>query len=402
MASLNTALLSARKRTATGDLRALIPLVGEPVIAWQISLAMQLGCTRIVVLCDAPSPEILELQHTVEDKGGEFHAIRTSLQLLTLLKPDEVLLMLLDGLVVDPQLAEIAVKDGETLRSSVFTLEAGSALTERYPAEFERIDATRCWAGLTTMRASHAQKLADLPPDGDTISLLLRIALQSRTETNPILLDEHEPIQWLLAADTEAVVERQETILDLAVPKSEWSGPTLAIASKLVRLSAGTGIANGPAICVITAVILAILSVGLVSYGNASIGLGVAALGAAVGSFGEISRDTKVTLFGAADHLNIFGYFNAVRDVFAIASLAFALTVQPVVLAALPIFVVGLLWLAAGNSTLRVAPFWNDRALHLAALAICTVYDVLSEGLVLLGLLALAQSTWRHFFAIDE
>ena len=67
---MRTALLAALKRTDTGELRAELMLAGRSVLAWQVALANDLACERIICLYDAPSEEVFALQREVEAAGG--------------------------------------------------------------------------------------------------------------------------------------------------------------------------------------------------------------------------------------------------------------------------------------------------------------------------------------------
>ena len=65
---------------------------------------------------------------------------------------------------------------------------------------------------------------------------------------------------------------------------------------------------------------------------------------------------------------------------------------QSIVIWSIPLFTIGLLRLAGSFAPAPIAPFWNDRGLHLAVFAICAVYGVLGEALAVTGLLALLQA----------
>ena len=389
---MNTALLSARKRTIAGELRAEKELCGRSVLSWQVDLARSAGCERIICLCDAPTPEIIELQRGIEASGGEFHAIKSSLQLVSLLRTDETLVMILDGLVADAKVARRLMVEGGKLSKAVFTIEAGSDLTEAYPADFERIDATRCWAGIAVFRAAVAQKLADLPPDGEVSSLLLRLALQSQTETIPIDFDEMAETDWVLAKDHGQLALREDAMLDDAMPRNRWSGPIAAIAGKVVRLGGAKWIAQGPLVPSILAVVAAAIAALLVSYHYVVTGLALATFGALLAAFTRIVSHACLALDGAKKQSLISRNISAITDILAVMSLCIAFISQPAAIIALPILTMGLLRLAERNSAPGVAPFWNDRALHLAGLTVCAAYGILSEGLAVLGLLALAQA----------
>lgn len=388
---MQTALLSALKHTPEGKLRAALTVGGRTVLAWQAELALRLGCKRIFCLCDDASDEILDLQSVVEAEGGEFHLVRSSIQLVALLRSDDSLLLLADGLMVDAdRAAELMCEDGK-LAKAIVTIPADSALADRYPEDFERIDAGRSWAGVLAMRAAPAQRLADLPPDGDAVSLLLRLALQGQTKTTALPLEGEGGEEWLLAVD-DAVAERHErALVARASPALSASGPGQGLAVWAVRLMAPFGMTHGALAGAGIAASFALAGAGGAYLGYPVVGLIFAAFSAFAAAFSDAWRTLSGALLGKSFNRKFGIYLNGLIDTLAIITLFFAMPEQTITSGAAALFAIGLARLAAINAPSAIAPFWNDRTVHLAIFAVCAVYGLLSEALAVFGVIALAQ-----------
>lgn len=362
-------------------------------------MARSLGCDRIVCLCETPTPEILELQREVEASGGEFHAIRSSLQLVALLRTDDILVILVDGLMIAPELARTLACIGDRLRKAVFTLPADHELAHAYPEDFERIDAAHSWAGMAIMRAEHAQQLANLPPDSDVVSLLLRLALQARTEMHEVAVNEGGVDNWALLTDPKAVAEHEQALVEWASPEISWSGPALGLAGLIPRLLAPAGLHRGAAASTGVAILFALSGAALAGYGHDIIGIILAACGVFLANLGRAWKKLSSVLLSKNHGESFTIYFNIVMDILATIILFLSLSGLPPVALSVAVFAIGLARVAGVVARPSVAPFWNDRALHLAMFAICAVYGVLGEALAVFGLAALLQviiSHWRE------
>jgi len=107
---MRTGLIAAVTRTATGELRAELPVAGRSVLAWQVALMRDLGVERILCLCEDVRGEVLRLQHDVEAGGGAFHALKGFAALPALVRAEDDLIILRDGLVPDPLMARSLVE----------------------------------------------------------------------------------------------------------------------------------------------------------------------------------------------------------------------------------------------------------------------------------------------------
>lgn len=213
-----TALISSLRLTETGDLRASLSLAGRSVLSWQVDTAFSLGCERIICLCEAPAEHIVAVQREVERAGHEFHAVRSNIQIAALVRADDEILMLSDGLLVSKQAAAEFVIEGDRRQRGIATLPPSHVLAESHPEDFERIDRDRHWAGLALVRARQVKELAELPPDGDAISLLLRLALQAQEPCRPVSEASLQGDDWLLAVDAADLANAERSLVGDSLP----------------------------------------------------------------------------------------------------------------------------------------------------------------------------------------
>ncbi|MGC5220835.1 hypothetical protein, partial [Escherichia coli] len=82
-----------------GALRAALPLAGRSVIAWQAALLRALGCERVLCLAETSGGTVLELQHMLEGQGVQFHTLRGLAAIPALVRAEDDLVVLADGLV---------------------------------------------------------------------------------------------------------------------------------------------------------------------------------------------------------------------------------------------------------------------------------------------------------------
>jgi hypothetical protein len=390
---VRTALLAAIKRTPTGELRASLKLSGRTVLAWQTDIARRLGCERIICLCESATPEILSLQQDIEASGGEFHAVRSSLQLVSLLRADEDLVVLLDGMVPDKVLVQSIACDGETLRRGVWTIPANHELAQAHPNDFERIDAERCWAGLISMRASQAQKLADWPPDGDAVSLLLRIALQARVEARALPFDTMQIGVWLLADSMGALESRQAALIAQSAAIPPWTGPSRAISTLLTRSLAPLWLSNGPVMSAAAGLALGTCAMLLAVLGYDLAGMICATLGAFSASLASVWARLSAALLDQGLRAKRWQHFNAIIGILAaVVLLIIVLNSNPESWAFVPaMMAIFLIWERPPAGPPTINAFWIDHALHLTCLTVCAAYGVLGTGIVVLAVLALLQ-----------
>lgn len=369
---MRTGLIAAQSRTAAGDLRAHLRLAGRSVLAWQVDLLRSLGAERIICLCDDAAGEILPLQHQTEAAGGSFHALKGFAALPALVRAEDELIVLCDGLVPDPDLVVGHLAQGGALTRGVLCLSADHPLAKAHPTAFERIDAARHWAGLLVMRGAPVQHLADFPADADAVSVLLRLALQAGTPCPMLPSDGASAATWLMA-DGEAAVRGQEaTLIAAAAPAQDWRAPLCALAAGAVRIAAPRWIGEGASAS--AALALAALLGGVIAASLDAGAIGLAAV--ALGAFGAevsagFSRMSARLRRSESDSLARPALMGAV-DLSAALAAWFALSPWPEIapLAICGPLTIGLARLAAREDRGALSIMASDRASLLIVLAL--------------------------------
>ncbi|OZA36051.1 MAG: hypothetical protein B7X92_07930 [Novosphingobium sp. 17-62-9] len=151
-------------------LRGYLPIGGRSVLRHQIGLALSFNAKRIVIMAEAISGELVALQHVAEAGGAQFHVVPTVRALVPLIAPEDDVIVFGDGLLAMPDALHDLVDAGPV----VLTLPIEPAL----PLGFERIDINHASAGVMRFAGRIAAGLADLPPEWNPQSALLRLAIQ--------------------------------------------------------------------------------------------------------------------------------------------------------------------------------------------------------------------------------
>ena len=384
-------LIAALRRSEDGTaLRAALPLAGRSLLAWQAALLRSLGVERVLCLVDAPSNEVLDLQHGLEARGMQFHALRGFAALPALVRAEDDLIVIADGLVPDAALVHRLLGDTEaaTLTRTVATIPASHPFASAHPEDFERIDATRHWAGVLAMRGAPVQQLADFPADADAISVLLRLALQAGTAPRDLAAREPGPEDWLLATNAEAVVQHERALIARAAPSADLRAPTRALAAAAVRALMPGRLGQGGQVAAGLAFVALLAGVGASAAGLAATGLLLAALGAfaaeAARGFGRIAARLRrepcepryAAMLGAAVDLVAGG----------VVWLALAPPPAWQPLAVLGPVIVGLVRLLSGTGETALSVAAGDRAGLLLLLALAAAFGFLPETLACLAL----------------
>jgi hypothetical protein len=388
---MRTGLIAAQSRTPAGDLRAHLRLAGRSVLTWQVDLLRSMGAERIICLCDDATGEVLPLQHQVEAAGGSFHALKGFAALPALVRAEDELIVLCDGLVPDPDLVAAHLGQGEGLAKGVLCLPEDHPLAKAHPIAFERIDAARHWAGLLVMRGAPVQHLADFPADADAVSVVLRLALQAGTPCKTLLLDDVSAAMWLLADDEAAVRGHEAALIAAAAPAQDWRAPLSALAAGVVRIAGSRWIGEGARVSV--ALALAALFGGVIAaaFGLGAIGLAVAALGAFsaeisagfLGMSARLRRSESDTSAGRA--------LEGAVDLSAALAAWFALSPWPE-LAPLAIcgpLTIGLARLAEREDRGALSIIASDRACLLVVLALGAAFGLAAPMIAALAVLLL-------------
>ncbi len=387
-------LIAALRRSEDAGLRAQLPLAGRSVLAWQAALLQSLGVERVLCLTDSTtaSGEVLQLQHVLETGGTAFHALKGFAAIPALVRAEDDLVILADGLVPDPAVVRAVLGGEGAMLRTVATIPADHPLAATHPEDFERIDAARCWAGVLVMRGAPVQQLADMPADGDAISLLLRLALQAGTPTRDLAARELTPDSWLLAESAAAVAKHESELVARAAPPADWRAPGIAAASALVRAIVPRGLAQGGLVAGGLGLALMMGAVLVAAFGPASAALAMAAVGAFgaqvslafTGIASRMAREVPETRANAV--------LGATVDVLASITLWFALAPwsewEP--LAVLGAVLVGLARLVARAPDSPLGRSAPDRTSLLLLLAVSAMIGRLPEAIscLALGLLA--------------
>lgn len=389
---MRTALLAAQKRTPDGKLRAALTLGGRTVLAQQVQLARLLGCERVLCLCDTPDSDILRLQQQCERDGGDFHVLRGFIQIAALVRSDDDLVVLAEGLVPDPATIRGLLIHDAQLRRVIACLPADSGLVGQAPDDFERIDAERRWAGLLVMRGSPVQHLAECPPDGDVHSLLLRLALQARTPVEILPAERQNAQDWMLV-DCEATAEAQQQARIAAWNKESNAGaPGPALARQAARMLAPLGLDRLPGSAIGAAIVLLVGGVIIAAIGMPIAGLMLTACGAFAGDLARVLTSLQERLQMMAGTRTPVWIAVMVDGLTAVTlGLAVNGLVAADASALLGPIAVGVARLAAADASDREASLWSDRTLQLAGFAVATLAGFLPLALGLFSLGAIAR-----------
>ncbi|MBA4050327.1 MAG: hypothetical protein C0472_00285 [Erythrobacter sp.] len=383
-------LIAALRHSEEGALRAALPLAGRSVIAWQAALLRALGCERVLCLAETSGGTVLELQHMLEGQGVQFHTLRGLAAIPALVRAEDDLVVLADGLVPDPAVVRALVGgEGDALlQRMVATIPADHPLAAAHPEDFERIDAARHWGGVLVMRGAPAQRLADFPADADAVSLLLRLALQAGTPARELAARELVPETWLLAESDAAVARHEGALIAAAAPPADWRAPGAALAAAAARAMVPRGLEQGPVIAGVTALVLLLTGVMAAAFGFGATGLALAGLGAFAARISHGFAALSARLRREAGGGRAGAVLTGTCDVLAGTTLWFALAPFPEgqPLAALGPVAYALARLAArmGDKALAVAA--SDRASLLLVLALAAAFGVLPLALACLAL----------------
>ncbi len=394
---MRVGLISALRCSANGTLRANFPLAGRSVIAWQVALLQSLGVERVLCLIDNAGGEILPVQHSVEAGGAAFHALKGFAALPALVRAEDDLIILGDGLVPDPAVVRALLGGEGSVRRVIAVMPSDHALAAEHPEDFERIDASRNWAGVLAMRGAAVQHLAEFSDDADAVSVLLRLALQAGTPCSDLAPRELPPENWLLVDSSEAAASHQNALIADAAASADWRAPMTALAAQLVRMLAPRGVEQGALVSGAVALVLLLGGVMAAAFGAAAAGLGLGGLGAFAArvslGYGRLAARLRREIDTGPNAAVLAGAV----DAFGALTLWFALAPWPAwqPLAVLGPLVIGLALLAARGSDTLQAVLASDRASLLMVLALAAAFGLLPEVLACLALGLLAALLLR-------
>ncbi|MEM1052041.1 MAG: hypothetical protein AAGI28_08095 [Pseudomonadota bacterium] len=388
---MRIALISAVKLTPKGELRAELELAGRSVLAWQVDFALDSGCERVICLCDRNSVVTLEEQRRVENLGLSFHAARNLLQFRNLVRSDDHIFAQLDGLVLGGSALNDVKKANDAAEIGLYTLAANHVLSESHPADFERLDRERHWAGILGIPGGCLEALDEMPDDVDTMSLLLRLGLQARIPCKTVssaLLDDD---QWLLVSDEQAMERRSDAVIAASVVRTSWSGPGTFAAAAVVRSSAKHWLGSGSEICAGLALTTMVMASVLSAIDCSLAGLGAATVATFVASLSVNARNLRQ---GISAHYKVSPALRTLAPLMSLLSVVVLILAYPraadfAVQIAVPVLAIGLAHLAGQANNQRRGAFWQDLPIHFLLFAVSDFFEVLQEALLLFSIGAL-------------
>jgi len=351
--------------------RAFLRVGGLTIARQQVTLALQLGCERVVCIAPGPSPDLAELQQLIEAGGAQFYLVTQARALVGLVSAVDEVIVIADGLfATTSSLAEL-LEEGQSVL--VQPIEQGLA------AGFERIDLNHAFGGAMRLPGRIVERMAELPVDCDATSALLRIALQAGVRQKPIPQPDQSRLFWtLVRSEDQAHSLEPQWIRQRTRGEGDLSFSG-AVALLSVRsfgpalLHAG----SGARFLVWAAAVLLLLALGAGWLGFAALGLGFVALSWIVREAAVmIARiETEQTaLRSGFDQKELFGW---ILDVFivALASWSAQTAVGQSVIERLfaPFMLVALLRIVPRLVPSRWSSWFQDRALLALLLAGATI-----------------------------
>jgi hypothetical protein len=156
---------------AGDELAAMLPIVGQTLLEYQVRLARECGGGHIVVLVEHLLAAMIAVFDRLRNDGIDVDVARDARDAADRIHPDEQVLLFTSGLVPGRTLIENLVSKTEP---TLVTLPDQSD-----HIIFERIDATERWTGLALLSGQTIRETAAMLGDWSIGSTLMRNALQS-------------------------------------------------------------------------------------------------------------------------------------------------------------------------------------------------------------------------------
>jgi len=257
-----------------GPAGAPLALAGKTLSRRQLDFALAAGCESVIALGDGASAEAFALRHAAEAGGARFQAVRDSHALLGAVRADDELLALAPGLLPEAPAVLEALGKGRV----VLVLPAGAGVA----AGFERIDLDRAWAGALVVGGAQVERLAELPPDIEPASALVRIALQAHVKERRAPEDALADGSWAMLADEPAAAAAEQAWLLRHLPPARPWAVSKALAALATWPFAARLLAAGRSAVTLATAAAAVLAGAVVAagYGPAPLGFALVALGA--------------------------------------------------------------------------------------------------------------------------
>jgi hypothetical protein len=368
--------------------RAFLHVGAWSIARHQLSLAIAIGCQRIVCIARGLDPELTALHHAAEAVGAQFHVISGARQLSALVTVADEIVVIADGLMVAPQRAVELLSGPHCV--VVQPIEEGLA------AGFERIDLNHATAGLMLIPGRLVERLTELPADCDVASALTRIALQSAVSQRELPAEARGGGGWKLIRSEIEASELETGWLATQLSAEAVTSPGTWLARSGVRsfgpalLHAGSG-SNAVTAAGTVAFLLALVAGW---FGFIGTGLILTGIGWLVGqSAGQLARIERAALLRDAPFVSRNVLVELAADA-AIVVLTlwsypakFAIDWPHVVFP--PIVLLGLLRILPRSLALRHVGWLEDRLLLALVLAFAAAAGHLLPVVQILALAAL-------------
>ena len=360
-----------------------------PLLEYHLILAAKHGCEKILYLSAGESSTQDSAEKRARRLGLEFATVKTARDLSLKVAAQDELLLIAPDLLPDERRLQSLLDHGPV----VLTLPAALSAQEG----FERIDRDECWAGIMMVPGSVVGKLADLPPDVDLISALLRASLQSCIPTTSLGAEALADGTWHLNPSPPQRAFREQAWFADRRHDIPFTAPGLATAERvglrLARDIAATRAAALPGLFALVAVIGALIFVAIDS---PTIGFALATLAAvSVHVSSVISRLEEALTSLRQDGLS-HRFAGWVIDLVLVLLL---ITTAPQSHALLEIFIplmlFGVLYLGAEHGSRRWQYTYRDRVTLGCILSIAAFAGVALETAAVLALLALGTRFFR-------
>jgi hypothetical protein len=267
-------LLSITEAVAddTQGLRGYLTIGGRSVARHQLGLALALGCTRIVVVTEALTSEVIALQQASEAGGARFHVITSAHALLPLVTADDELIVLGDGLLAQPAIALAQL--GEAVGVLALPVETGMA------AGFERIDINHAYAGAMRVPGRLVAGLGDLPPEWNAHAALLRLAVQGRVPLRLLPTAALDDGRWIVIHNEAGAHAFEPVWLRLHLHTGPRRSPGEWIARRTVQLAGPAMLHAGtrPWVVLLGGLVALLLGLGSGWFGWRTPGFGLLAM----------------------------------------------------------------------------------------------------------------------------
>lgn len=360
---------------------------GATVLQHQLEVALELGCERVIYFAERPPGDLEKLRRRCSRAGVPLRLLHRPQELSALVAATDRLLVFACNILLDRETVANAAK----LPHFVLAVPADPAVARG----FERIDATRAWAGLMSLPGTAVEELHRLPSDINPASAMLRIALMRKAQLFELpagALTDGSLILPRNAAELQAA--ELERIGRMARPAS-FAAPIRAVVERAAIRAAPHLLSRSFGKLVLPMVVAAaLLLTGLSAYLRAP-GWALFALAVAYGAnTGQrILRRVAGSGRRSARGDNVPKVFEIAGDLMLIAVLA---TVEEAGLGApaslfAPLILVGLLRLAQRHPSADRAIAASDRVLLVSVLMLAHTAGMLVPAVMLLslGLLAL-------------